>query len=149
MKRALLRENTFRLLYLSDFHEKDELENQMNRYLEKMENLEDIEELRDFHLEELEYPISNKDKLFIKERILEIGSHIEKIDEKINAVAEKWTTDRMSKIDLTILRLAYFELKFDEGIPERVAIDQAVELAKKYGTDDSPKFVNGVLAKLV
>ncbi len=149
MKRALLRENTFRLLYLSDFHEEEELDTQVDRYLEKMENLEDIEELQDFNLEDLEYPISKKDKEFIKGRLLEIGEHIEEIDLAINNAAEKWTTDRMSKIDLTILRLAYFEIHYDESVPERVAVDQAVELAKKYGTDDSSKFINGVLAKFL
>lgn len=149
MKRALLRENTLRLLYLSDFHDKQELDTQIELYLKKMEHLEDIEELQDFKLEDLEYPISNKDKIFIKERLTEIGRYVEEIDAAINEVAEKWTTDRMAKIDLTILRLAYYEIKFDESVPERVAIDQAVELAKKYGTDDSPKFINGILAKFI
>ena len=54
----------------------------------------------------------------------------------------------MSKVDLTILRLAYYEMKIDEDIPEKVAVDQAIELAKKYGTDDSPAFINGILAKI-
>ena len=54
----------------------------------------------------------------------------------------------MAKADLNILRLAYYEMNIDDDIPKRVAVDQAVELAKKYGTDDSPSFVNGVLAKL-
>ena len=57
-------------------------------------------------------------------------------------------TDRMAKADLNILRLAYYEMNIDDDIPKPVAVDQAVELAKKYGTDDSPSFVNGVLAKL-
>ena len=54
----------------------------------------------------------------------------------------------MNKVDLTILRLAVYEMKFDEDIPEKVAINEAVELSKKFGGDDSPAFVNGVLAKL-
>ena len=80
--------------------------------------------------------------------IRRIAEKIDEIDEAINKAAVKWTTDRMSKVDLTILRLAYYEMKIDEDIPEKVAVDQAIELAKKYGTDDSPSFVNGVLAKL-
>jgi len=55
----------------------------------------------------------------------------------------------MGKVDLTIIRLAFFEIKFDEDIPTGVAINEAVELAKRYGTDESPSFINGVLAKLV
>ena len=85
---------------------------------------------------------------FISNRVDAIAEKIDEIDEAINKAAVKWTTDRMSKVDLTILRLAYYEMKIDEDIPEKVAVDQAIELAKKYGTDDSPSFVNGVLAKL-
>jgi N utilization substance protein B len=54
----------------------------------------------------------------------------------------------MGKVDLTILRLAVFEMKFDEEIPVKVAINEAVELAKKFGGEESPSFINGVLAKL-
>lgn len=55
----------------------------------------------------------------------------------------------MGKVELTILRLAVFEMKYDEDIPEKVAINEAVELAKKFGGDESPAFVNGILAKLI
>lgn len=54
----------------------------------------------------------------------------------------------MSKVDLTILRLAYYEMKMDEEVPQKVAIDQAINLAKKYGGEESSSFVNGILAKL-
>ena len=54
----------------------------------------------------------------------------------------------MGKVELTILRLAVYEMKFDEDIPEKVAINEAVELARKFGGNDAPAFVNGVLAKL-
>ena len=65
----------------------------------------------------------------------------------INEKADNWSTERMGKVELTILRLALFELKFDEQIPTGVAIDEAVELAKKFGQDGSSAFVNGILAK--
>ena len=70
------------------------------------------------------------------------------IDASIDQIAEGWKTTRMGKVDLTILRLAVYEMKFDEEIPVGVAINEAVELAKKFGGDDSPAFVNGILAKL-
>lgn len=66
----------------------------------------------------------------------------------IAGVAEGWKINRMSKVDLTIMRLAYYEMKFDDDIPVIVAINEAVELAKKYGGDDSSSFINGILAKL-
>ena len=71
------------------------------------------------------------------------------LDEKINGVAEGWKTKRMGKAELTILRLASYEMKYDDEIPEKVAINEAVELAKKFGGKDSPAFINGILAKLV
>ena len=76
-----------------------------------------------------------------------IMDKIPEIDEQINEVAAGWRTKRMGKVELTILRLALFEMKYDDSIPEKVAINEAVELAKKFGGDESPSFVNGILAK--
>ena len=74
---------------------------------------------------------------------------VPKLDERLNQVAEGWKTKRMGKADLAILRLALYEMLYDESIPVKVAINEAVELAKKFGGDDSPSFVNGILAKTV
>ena len=92
--------------------------------------------------------LKEKDKEYIINRVTDIVSRIDDIDKEIDKVAVSWKTDRMAKADLNILRLAYYEMNIDDDIPKPVAVDQAVELAKKYGTDDSPSFVNGVLAKL-
>ena len=70
------------------------------------------------------------------------------IDGRINAVAKGWKTERMGKAELAIIRLAVYEMLYDEDVPVKVAINEAVELAKKFGGDDSPAFVNGILAKL-
>ena len=78
-----------------------------------------------------------------------MAKQVPEIDESINRVAKGWKTERMGKTDLTILRLAVYEMKYDDEIPVGVAINEAVELAKKFGSDDSPAFVNGILAKLV
>ena len=67
----------------------------------------------------------------------------------INEKAKGWNTDRMGTVDLTVIRLAVYEMKYDETIPDGVAINEAVELAKLYGQDESAGFVNGVLAKFV
>ena len=67
----------------------------------------------------------------------------------MNEVAKGWKTTRMGKVDLTIIRLAVYEMKYEEDIPVKVAINEAVELAKQYGTDDSPAFVNGILARFI
>ena len=69
------------------------------------------------------------------------------IDGVINEKANGWSSSRMGKVDLTIIRLAVYEILFDEEVPVGVAINEAVELAKKFGQDGSAGFVNGVLAK--
>lgn len=75
-------------------------------------------------------------------------SHIDEIDLKINEISDGWKTSRMAKVDLAIIRLAVYEVLLDDDVPTGVAINEAVELAKQFGTDDSPSFVNGVLAKI-
>ena len=77
-----------------------------------------------------------------------IMEKLQALDEKIDAVADKWKTCRMTRVDLTIIRLAVYEMIYDESVPVSVAINEAVELAKRYGTDQSPAFVNAVLARL-
>jgi N utilization substance protein B len=62
---------------------------------------------------------------------------------------EGWTLERVGKVELTILRLAVYEIKYDESVPDTVAINEAVELSKKYGQEDAGSFVNGILAKVI
>ena len=106
-------------------------------------------------LEELEDTLGIEFEVEDIETLIEMGYEendpelIPEIDEKINEIAEGWRTRRMGKVELTILRLAVFEMKYDEEIPEKVAINEAVELAKKFGGDEAPAFVNGILAKLI
>lgn len=74
-----------------------------------------------------------------------VKNHINEIDKIIEQSAPEWPLDKIAKVDLVILRIAVYELVFSKKTPTRVAIDEAVELAKEYGNDTSPKFVNGVL----
>ena len=89
------------------------------------------------------------DSEYVRTRVGRIMELIPDLDARINEVAKGWTTKRMGKVELTILRLALFEIHYDEDVPDKVAINEAVELAKRFGGDDSPSFVNGILAKLV
>lgn len=75
-------------------------------------------------------------------------SHLEEIDNLIEMCVTDWSFDRLGKADLAILRVAAYELKYRDDIPESVSINEAVELAKIYGTDDSPSFINGVLGSV-
>lgn len=125
------REHLFKLLFCKDFHEMAELDEQVEMYQEQRE-LENSEEFA---------PIRKKlDAIVAAE-----GS----IDMLLSEAASGWRLNRMGKAELTILRIAVYEMRYDEEVPEKVAINEAVELAKKYGNDTSAGFVNGVLAKLV
>ena len=83
-----------------------------------------------------------------KTKFEKIREHLEEIDQLLNETSKGWKTSRMNKVDLNVLRLAVYELKYDEEVPTGVAINEAVELAKKFGGDESPAFVNGILARL-
>lgn len=85
---------------------------------------------------------------FVQEWTIQIYDHIAEIDQKIAACATNWQLDRMAAVDRNILRLAGFEILFRQDIPPKVAINEAVELAKKYGDLESGKFVNGILDKM-
>ena len=131
MSRREIREQVFTLLFRADFHEREEMPQQMQFFFEELGQEE------------------NKDSIYIQEKCERILARIEELDAMVNQVAQGWKTTRMGKADLTLIRLAVHEMKFEEDVPEGVAINEAVELAKTYGSDDSPSFVNGVLAKLV
>ena len=130
MTRRELREQVFKLLFRVEFNEKEEMPGQCELF---------------FSDEEKE--ISEKDRDFIQGKYEKISALLDRIDGMINETAVGWSTGRMGKVDLTILRLAVYEIRFDEDVPTGVAINEAVELAKKFGQDGSPGFVNGVLAK--
>ena len=83
------------------------------------------------------------------EKTAKIIELIPQIDAQLNEKVSGWSTRRMGLAELTILRLAVYEVEYDEDIPKGVAINEAVELAKRYGSEDAPSFVNGVLAKFV
>ena len=130
MTRRELRENTFIMLFHKEFYDISEMREQCELYLEKIP------------------PMSEKDEKYVFDRVFDIISKIDEIDADIDEAAEGWKISRMSKIDLTIMRLAYYEMIFDETVPLQVAINEAVEIAKLYGGDNSPSFINGVLGKL-
>ena len=131
MSRRELREHIFKLLFFIEFHEEDEMPEQLALYFEQMTHLDE------------------KDHMYIEEKYNHVCERMEDIDKALDGVSQGWKVNRMGKVDLAILRLGAYELKFDDEIPTGVAINEAVELAKIYGGDDSPAFIHGILAKLV
>ena len=92
--------------------------------------------------------ITEDDMTYMQNKFQNTLEHLSEIDSLIESVSEGWKLKRMFRVDLAIMRLAVFEMKYDEEIPVSVAINEAVEIAKKYGQDSSPSFVNGILAKV-
>jgi transcription antitermination protein NusB len=85
---------------------------------------------------------------FTRELVEGVTDHLAELDETIGAHSEGWTIDRMASVDRTVLRAAVYELAFDRAVPVGVAIDEAVRAAKDLSTDDSGRFVNGILGKI-
>lgn len=131
MTRKKVRENIFLLLFRVNFYRQEEWEEQASLFLEELEGA------------------NQKAKDEIRERFLAVAGHLEELDAVIEARARGWDLKRLAKADITILRLASYEIIFDESVPGGVAINEAVELSKSYGTDKSSSFVNGVLASVL
>jgi len=110
-------------------------------------NQEETDERIELYFEQHSH-IKEEDKKYITEELKAVLSKLETIDELISQHSKKWKIERMSRVDLSILRLAVFEMQYREDIPNSVAINEAVELAKKYSGDQSPSFVNGVLGSI-
>ena len=131
MNRSEIREQAFKLMYSMEIQQDENLDEQVELFLESNS-------------------ITDKNAIeYIKDAVFGIEKNDKEILEEIEKYLKSdWKIDRISKIDLTILKLAIYEIKFKE-LPFKVAINEAVELAKKYGEDNSKKFVNGVLANVV
>lgn len=131
MKRTELREHIAEMLFGIEFHERADIEEQAKGYIEGIEEC------------------SEKDKDYMLTKLRKIVDVVNEIDKVIEEASVGWQLSRMNKVDLTVLRLAVYEIQYDEDIPDKVAINEAIEIAKKYGGDNSPSFVNGILAKIV
>ena len=132
MTRRELREEIFKLLFMVEFYSKEEMAEQVKSYFE------------DFPEKE----ISEKDQAYIEEKYENICAVLPEIDEKIAGAAKGWKLERIGKSDLSILRLGVYEMLYDDDIPVGVAINEAVELAKSFGENESASFINGILGKL-
>ena len=130
MTRRECREHLMIMLFQKEFHETEELPEQIEYYLDHI------------------IAPKSDDLAYIRNKYEKALAHVEEIDAILDSVSEGWQVKRMGKIDLAIMRLAVYEMKYDEEIPVGVAINEAVEIAKKYGQDNSPSFVNGILAKV-
>ena len=140
MKRSELRETIFKLLFMAQFNSREEMPEQVRMYLESLEaGREDASYTKSPTPEE---------EAYMREKYGKVQELLPEIDQELNRGSEGWKTSRMNKVDLTILRLAVYEMKYDAEVPVGVAINEAVEIAKRFGGEDSASFVNGILGKI-
>lgn len=130
MGRSELREHIFKMIFGIEFSSTESIEEQLALYLDQLVD------------------VSEKNQTYMLEKAKAVVASVEEIDSLINEHTTGWKTSRMNKVDLSILRLAVYEMKWDEDVPVKVAINEAVELAKRFSGDEGPAFINGVLGKL-
>lgn len=140
MTRRMKRTALFKLLFIKGFFDEEEMRPQFDLFYrfagagsEEDENGPDEP--------------SPDDIAYIEEKYRKLISHVDEIDAFIGDISESWRVSRMNRVDLNILRLALYEMLYDDDIPTGVAINEAVELAKLYGGPDSGSFINGLLGE--
>ncbi len=130
MNRRKQRETVFKLLYLVNFHERNEIDDQFTSFFDEREIKEPFDEI-------------------IKSKVLSVMSKKDEIDSMIAKSSTNWTIDRIGIVDKSILRLIIFEALFEDEVPVNVAVNEGVELAKKYSGNNSKKFINAVARKVL
>ena len=130
MGRREMREHIFKLLFLNEFNGTEEMPQQIQLYFDGLEDLNPVEQA------------------YMENKYAKITERLEELDSILNEKSAGWKTKRMSKVDLNILRLAVYEMKYDEDVPVKVVINEAIEISKSFGGEDSASFVNGVLGKI-
>lgn len=120
----------------------------MMLFQSEFHDVSEIQEQNGFYFENFMTSAGEKEKAYIESRFARVRESFGTIDQVLSEATSGWKLGRMGKVELSLLRLAVFEMKCDDEIPEKVAINEAVELAKKFGGDASSGFINGVLAKL-
>ena len=139
MNRAALRETVFKVLFRYEFHDVESFKNQINLFFSEYPENSDEDE---------EWPELNEESvLSITDKVTDILSKLDEIDAKIEANCIGWKFDRIGKAELSILRVAVYEIMYDEETDTPVSISEAVKMSKKYCDEKTHAFVNGLLAK--
>lgn len=131
MKRRDARKHIFSIIFQMEFNKEENISIIMDTYNEEYEHV--YGENQDFILNECKG----------------INNNLETIDSTIDSASKGWNVERLSKVDLAILRIAVYEILFDDDIPDSVAANEAVELAKEFSSDKAPMFINGILGNVI
>ncbi|MBQ9314604.1 MAG: transcription antitermination factor NusB [Clostridia bacterium] len=135
MSRKTAREVAFKIIFASNFqNEEITPEDMLDALLKETENHDDV---------------NSEDMNYVKDVVHGVYANMDKLDDLIKEHLKGWTMDRICKTDLAILRLAIYEILHRDDIPYKVTVNEAVELAKSFSEDNSPSFVNGILAEII
>ena len=143
MTRREIRETVFKILFSLEFNDISEIREEAELELEHASLYDEDDNKMDA------VAMTEEEKAYVIDRVEAVVAHITEIDETISGISQGWKLGRIGKAELAILRLAVYEIKFDEDIPVKVAINEAVELAKTYCDVEAKSFINALLAKLV
>jgi N utilization substance protein B len=139
MSRRIAREYAIQFLFSLDFNKADDVEKQLEEFL-----------LHTQEFKEEESPALNKgSKSYTLDVVKGTMQHMEEIDKLIEFHTTGWKKERIARVDLAIIRLAIYEIVFNNEVPDSVAANEAIELAKKFSTEESGSFVNGILGKII
>lgn len=139
MNRHRIRQLLLYGVFITEFYEREDLEESFDCILSD-----------ELIYEDMEVPfIDEADRQFVRVRYEDFLSHIDEIDARISERVTDWKLSRIGKVELAVIRLATYEIVFDEEIPKKVAINEAVLLAKEFGGDSSGAFVNGALSRII
>lgn len=145
MNRRLLRQSAFKIIFSFGFND-----DSIDEILEELSEDNNIFFTLEEDTNQINLPrINKKDRDFFNGLVKGTIENIESIDDVIRKNLKSWAMERIAKVDLTILRMAIFELLYCKDTPQSVVINEAVELAKTFGGDDSGSFINGVLGRVV
>ena len=142
MTRREIRETVFKILFSLEFNDISEIREEAELELEHASLYDEDDNKMDA------VAMTEEEKAYVIDRVEAVVAHITEIDETISGISQGWKLGRIGKPELAILRLAVYEIKFDEDIPVKVAINEAVELAKTYCDVEAKSFINALLAKL-
>lgn len=156
MSRKLARMGMMQVLFVMN-HNKDFSLDTLEKFLATPREEDEVKEIQKiFEMQNktltrnlLQNNFSSAELSYIRENTPKLVEHLPQIDEKIESNLRNWSLDRLAQVDLAILRVAVYEFLFKEDIPKAVSINEAIEMAKLYSSEDSSRFINGILGSIL
>ena len=142
MTRRELRDSIVRIIFREAFYPPQGMEEQTEDYIRE------LKEEPELLLPSMKEEPSEEDVAYIRDKVDAVLAHLPELDSSLEASSREWKINRIGKMELAILRVAAYEIGYDDDIPDRVAINEAINLGKKYSTAESSRFIHGVLGAI-